>query len=162
MIPVPSLFLWNNDDDPGLGAQLYAVSRPPTGQMWSSIRTPKHGVIFEGGNHGDYMLAGSAPRCAQQGPCNLVRALAADFVTTFVSKYLPPEYAFAAPTWIPDSLIVRQQNLPSPPQQGFYGGPFLLGFSVSAQSQFRSPGTCVQNVLWQTASSTGSTFLIPI
>ena len=88
--------------------------------------------------------------------------LAADFVTTFLGKYLSPEHAFAAFTWVPDCLIVRPRNLPPPPEHGFYAGSFLEGFSVSKQSQSRPSGTCVTDVLWETASSTGSTFLIPL
>ena len=91
-----------------------------------------------------------------------MRPLATDFVTTFLGKYLSPEFAFAAFTWVPDSLIVRPQNLPSPPEHGFYAGSFLEGFSVSKQSQTRPSKTCVTDVLWETASSTGSTFLIPM
>ena len=89
----------------------------------------------------------------------LVRALADDFVTTFMAKYMSPEYAFTAFTWVPDSLIVKPQNLPSPSAGGFYAGSFLQGFSVAAQSQSRPGGACVERVRWQTTGSTGSTFL---
>jgi hypothetical protein len=75
-----------------------------------------------------------------------------------------PTYArdFAAFTWVPDNLFVRPQDLPTPPQNGFYAGGFLPSF---AQAQ-KSPGsqrppsdTCVEKVLWQTPSIQGFMFV---
>jgi dienelactone hydrolase len=158
-IRVPSLFTWNNVDDVVLGAELFNANQSPETQMWFKVGIPKHGVIFEGGNHGDYMLPDSAPRCAQQGKCHLVRLLADDFVTTFLTKYLQPEFAFTAFTWVPDSLFVQPQNLPLPPRGGFYSGSYLQGFAASVQSPTRPSKYCVENVIWETAASTGSTFV---
>jgi hypothetical protein len=158
-IRVPSLFLWDDLDDAQLGAEIFNANRPPATQMWNAIGLPKHGVILRGGNHGDYLLAGSAPRCAQQTTCGLVRLVATDFVTTFIAKYLSPEYAFTAFTWVPDSLFVRPQELPAPPAGGFYSGGYLQAFAASVETSSRPTGSCVEDVMWQTASSAGSTFV---
>jgi dienelactone hydrolase len=152
-ITVPSLLLWNNIDDAGIGAN------PDAGHLWDSVGIPKHGVVFNNANHGDYLLPGSAPTCTQQTQCTLVRALGDDFVTTFMARYLPPEYAFNAFTWVPNSLIVKPQSLPAPSAGGFYAGSFLQGFSVCVQSQTQPQGACVERVRWQTTVSSGETFL---
>jgi pimeloyl-ACP methyl ester carboxylesterase len=159
-IQVPALYLWNDTDDPGLGAVMFNPNQPPSTQLWTKARAPKHGVVFEGGNHGDYMLANSAPRCAQQGACaGRVRAIAADYVTAFVSKYLSPEYAFAAFTWVPDEIFVRPQDLPAPPLNGFYAGGFLQGFGSSHLVDAHPSRGCVETVMWETASSSGTRFV---
>lgn len=158
-IPVPSLFCWNDNDDGGVNANLVQDS------LWPSIKLPKHGVVFMKARHGDYLHPNTAPRCDQSsGPdeCHHVRGLATDFVTTFMAKYLPPQYDFSAFTWVPDHLFVRPQNLPAPPQQGFYAGAFLSSFEASQKYPGSQPApskTCVQRVLWQTPSITGFMFV---
>lgn len=153
-IRVPSLFLWNKQDDATLGAEL------DSGGMWAAVSPTKHGVIFKDGNHGDYMSA-TVPGCSQQSNCGLVRPLGTDFVTTFLSKYLRPEFAFTAFTRIPDSLVVRPQELPQPPANGFYAGSFLLGMDASKQVASKPSAPCSQEIRWHTATSTGTTFLVP-
>jgi len=157
-IRVPALFTWNDIDDPQLGAELFTPKKPAEGQPWFDIGVPKHGVIFHGGNHGDY-LGADAPRCARQGTCFLARSLADDFVTTFMSKYLRPEFAFTAFTWVPETLFVRPQDLPVPPAQGFYAGNYLQGFGASGQASARPAGPCVETVMWETVLGSGSTFV---
>jgi hypothetical protein len=154
-IRVPSLFLWNKiDDRTTFGADLDDFG------AYAPIPPIKHAVIFKTGAHGDYMSS-STPRCMCQSNCNLVRPLGADFATTFLTKYLPPEFAFIAPSFIPDSLIVRpEDDLPPPPANGFYAGSYLLGLSNSRQSPSGS-GACSQEVRWETTSATGTTFLVP-
>lgn len=158
-IQVPSLFCWNDNDDVGFNAKLLMPDVPDDRQLWAAIGTPKHGVIFQGGLHGDYLRPGTAVTCAQNGPCARVPSLAADFVTTFLGKYVPPEYDFSAFTWVPNSLFVRPQSLPAPPANGFYASDFLIGFAASAESASPPLKACVEEVLWQTSWTTGTTFV---
>jgi hypothetical protein len=157
---VPSMFAWNTGDDDPHGAVL--IRPGGASSLWSAIGTPKHAIIF-GSNvmHGDYLTSGTGGTCTQSGSCNLVGPLAADFVTTFLAKYLPPEGDTTAHSLVPDSLIVRPQSLPAPPAQGVYAGAFMTGLSATHASQTTSEGNCVETVQWQTGGSTGSTFLVP-
>jgi dienelactone hydrolase len=158
-LSVPSLFTWNDNDDAPIGAQMITSS---SSQLWDAVHAIKHGVTFEGAQHGDYMRPDSAPRCSQQGPCrSRVRVIAADFLTTFMAKYLSPEFAFTAFTWVPDSLFVRPQDLPAPPANGFYAGAYLTGFENSTFLQSRPEDGCVEDLIWDAASSSGSGFLAP-
>jgi hypothetical protein len=135
------------------------MPRPSTGVMGHSWGGT-HAVIFKTGAHGGYMSS-STPRCPSQSSCNLVRSLDADFATTFLTKYLPPEFAFIAPSFIPDSLIVRpDHDLLPPPADGYYAGSYLLRLSNSRQSSSGSLA-CSQEVRWETTSAAGTTFLVP-
>jgi len=49
---------------------------------------------------------------------------------------------------------------PQSSQQQFYAGSFLSGLSVCKQWNFPAEVPCLESVFWQTASSTGSTYLI--
>jgi dienelactone hydrolase len=163
-IVVPSLFLWNDTDDAPLGAQVYNLSDSSATQMWSSIGTPshpKHGVLFQGAKHGDYLDFEGESRCSR-GPCRLVRPLAADLVTTFLSRYLPPENAPNLASSVPDSLIVWPQDLPAPTLGVGTAGPIFSGLAASRNSlRLQKGATCVEIVLWQTTSNTQMAFLIP-
>ena len=160
----PCLFLWNNSFlDQSQNAVMYLPSEPVAGQLWSLVRAPKHGVCFTGGNHGDYLTPGTTTVC-QQGTCNLVRPLSVDLTTTFLTKYLPPAGLTGIAGLVPDSLIVRPQDLPPPPSQGFYAGGFLGGLATSKQTSSQPDSTkqpCFEQVFWQTSSSLQSTYLIP-
>jgi pimeloyl-ACP methyl ester carboxylesterase len=151
---VPSLFLWNKVDDINLGAELDG------GGMFASVTAPKHAVLFKTGAHGDYM-SGDSPRCSRQSTCALVRPLATDFVTTFLSKYVRPEFAFTAFTFVPESLFVRPQDLPAPPENGFYAGSYLLGMQSSRLVSAQPNIPCSAEIRFATTVSTGTTFLRP-
>jgi hypothetical protein len=65
---------------------------------------------------------------------------------------------------VPDSLIVRPQDLPPPPDNGFYAGLFLGGLASSKQTSSQPDSTkqpFFEQVFWQTSKSQGSTYLIP-
>lgn len=160
----PCLFLWNDSPIDMLnGSIMYQPNNPLAGQNWSFIGAPKHGVFFPGGEHGDYLTSGTAGECGQGG-CNLVRPLSVDLTTTFLTKYLPPGGLTGIASLVPDSLIIRPQNLPPPPKQGFYAGGFLSGLASSKQTASQPDGTkqpCFEQVFWQTSSSHGSIYLIP-
>jgi len=160
----PCLFLWNNSSqDQDVNAVMYLPSEPLAGQLWSYVGTPKHGVCFTGGEHGDYLMSGTSGNCTQ-GACNLVRPLSADVTTTFLTKYMPPGGLTGIAGLVPDSLIVRPQDLPPPPNQGFYAGSFLGGLAASKQTSSQPDSTkqpCFEQVFWQTTASLQSTYLIP-
>jgi dienelactone hydrolase len=161
-IAVPALCLWNDNDDAGLNAQLFRPDLPPAGQPWTILHAPKHAVIFRDGQHADYMQANTAVRCAQGGPCGLVRTLAADFVSAFLSKYMPPEFGSGVVSHVPDNLFVRPQDLPARTfEQEFYAGSFLNAFAGSKLWNFPANVACRETLMWQTPASTGQTYLIP-
>lgn len=152
---VPCLFCWNSNDDRGqVGADMTEDGR------WDLVvARPKHGVVFPNARHGDYLSPNTTSSCSQSlqpGDCRRVPGLTSDFVTTFMAKYMPPQYDFGAFTWVPDSLFVRPQDLPPPPANGFYAGGFLSSFAASQQSSSQPSKTCVESVRWQTASASGS------
>lgn len=155
----PSLFIWNTVDDLTPGAVMGA----PTGQMWSLVGAPKHGMSMAGGGHGDYLVPGSTTTC-NQGTCNLVSQLSVDITTTFLTKYMPPGGLTGIAGLVPDSLIVRPQDFPPPPNHGFYAGAFLGGLAASNQTSSQPDSTkqpCFEQLFWQTGASQGSIYLIP-
>ena len=159
----PSLFLWNTNDDPQLNAEMFRPDQPIDGQFWSLIGTPKHGVRIIGGAHGDYLTSGTSTNCAQ-GDCNLVRPLSVDLTTTFLTKYMPSGGLTGIASLVPDSLFVRPQDLPPPPDNGFYAGLFLQGLASSKQTSSKPDSTkqpCFEQIFWQTNASQESTYLIP-
>jgi len=102
------------------------------------------------------MQPGTAGKCDQSGPCQLVRSVTADFLTAFLAKYMPPEAAVVA-AYVPDSLFVPPGSQPyQSEQQLFYAGSYLIGFAVSKLLTGTTAPACVQNVYWRTASSTGT------
>jgi pimeloyl-ACP methyl ester carboxylesterase len=119
-IGVPSLFSW------GTGfSDVFAAG------WWQQPSGAKHKLEFEEGEHWDYLRGNNSSRCAtQHGPCSLVPSLAADFVTSFLSHYLPPEKWWLLPNTIPHSLIPPPLNLT--PEQEFFAGGHLFGFSEIA------------------------------
>ena len=82
--------------------------------------------MFADGEHWDYLADGSTT-CGSfwRGPCSLVRWLAADFLTTFLSHYMAPERWWSLEGTIPHSLIPPPLDLT--PQQEFYVGGHLQG-----------------------------------
>jgi hypothetical protein len=149
---VPSLFIWNKADDINPGADL------DSGGTYSRITATKHAVAFKTGAHGDY-LDGDSPTCSHQSTCALVRPLSTDFVTTFLSKYVRPEFAFSAFTYVPESLFVRPQNLPNPPLNGFYAGGYLFGMQHSFIQPLAALGDCSAEIRHATPVSTGKNFV---
>jgi hypothetical protein len=79
----------------------------------------------------------------------LQKALAADFVSAFFSKYLPPENWQSLTGIIPDSLIAP---LPSglTPEQAFYEAGHLTGFKMLASSS-----GCSLITHWEHAGNAG-------
>ena len=95
-------------------------------------------------------LPGNNSRCAtQDSPCSLVPSLAADFVTSFLSHYLPPEKWWLLPYTIAHSLIPPPLNLT--PEQEFFSGAHLFGFSQIANS-----AGCSVTHTWEVPVSNGN------
>ena len=154
-IKVPSLFFWVT------GATTDEVLDGPSGQagtgLWKGVKAPTHAVAFQNGHHADYMQPDTAGmRCDQSGPCPLVRSLAADFLTAFLSKYMPPEASAVATSYVPDNLFVAPGSQPFlSPQQQFYAGTYLIGFAASKLLNGTTTSMCVQSIYWRTAASAG-------
>jgi hypothetical protein len=94
-----------------------------------------------------------------------VNPLSVDLTITFLTKYLPPGGLTGIAGLVPDSLIVVPQNLPPPPDQGFYAGAFFNGLGSSQQTSSQPDSTkqpCFEELFWQTGSSQGSIYLIPV
>ena len=123
-LPVPSLFLYGTNDT-------YALAPP----FWFAVPTPKHQVIFEDGNHWDY-LDSSGTTCGEaSGPCGLVDALTADLVTVFLSKQMRV-------VGIPDTLEPPPFTLSG--EQMFYAGNHLTSFDLLPQVG------CAVTIEWST------------
>ena len=152
-IATPSLFLWVT------GATSDEILIGST-NLWPQVRTPTHAVAFVKGHHGDYMQPGSGGSCDQSGPCPWVRPLTADFLTAFLSKYMPPEAAALSPSSIPNSLFMPPGSEPLlSQQQQFYAGSYLIGFAASKTLTSDAKPTCMQNVFWRMAGELGATNL---
>lgn len=95
-------------------------------QQWDALSPPKHRAIFETGEHWDYLPGSvSLPCHSPRGPCPHIPAAAADLLTMFFGKYLPPELSPHLPPRIPSSLFPPRLVLT--PQQSPFAKDYLAG-----------------------------------
>lgn len=95
------------------------------GVIFTEPQGATHKVVIRDGEHWDYFRAGE-PTCALfRGPCGLMRSVAADFLTTFFSHYMPPSQWHLLGSTIPHSLV--PPTLPLTPRQEFFAGGHLQG-----------------------------------
>lgn len=120
-LDLPVMFLW------GTGyTDLYARLDGENAAPWYEPRGATHKVVFTDGEHWDY-LPDRATTCGSwRGPCPLVASLAADFITMFLSHYLPPERWWLLGNTIPHSLLPPPLELS--PRQKLFAGGHLFGF----------------------------------
>jgi hypothetical protein len=124
LLQLPQLFTWGTDAFSERDAAL------PDG-LWEPIRRPRHRAVFADGEHWDYLYRETMPCRSSRGPCRYVGAAAADLVTMFFAKYLPPELWPSLPGQVPDTL--RPPPLVLTPEQEFYAGGHLIGFTLLEQ-----------------------------
>lgn len=105
-IKVPSLFFWVPFDATAVNSTTGEVLLEPPGAAitnatgsWLGVQIRTHAVVFRNGRHADYMQTFTAGKCDQSGPCPWVRSMTADFLTAFLSKYMPPEAAAVTPSY---------------------------------------------------------------
>ena len=123
-VTTPTLLTWGGAFD--LFTQLSDSS-------WGQLPRPRHRAVFTEGLHWDYLPANSVPCASDRGPCTHLAAAAADLVTMFFAKYLPPELATNLPGQIPDDLFPPPLVLT--PEQEFFAGGYLYGMrAMSGQS----------------------------
>lgn len=123
ILRVPKFFCWG---DMEMG-DLIRMERE-----WAADTKPRHKVVFHGGDHFDY-LPPRRTMCGPQTDCApLITMLAADLVTLFFSKYLPPERWPHLPGLIADSLVPPALSLTF--EQEFYAGSHLQAFSRLGRS----------------------------
>ena len=140
---VPKLFFW------GSGEPTFGLPA----SYWNALSTPKHQIVFNQGQHWDYVPAPDTACDSTAGPCDNVDNLAADFTALFVSKYMPPPGGFGDPaTSIPDDL--RPPDVELSVQQEFYTGGHLNSFNGV-------PRDCGCTMKWETANGSGTRMLPP-
>jgi dienelactone hydrolase len=84
-----------------------------------------HKVVIRDGEHWDYFREGGTTCGHFRGPCGLMRSVAADFLATFFSHYMPPSSWTLLGSTIPHSLIPPPLALT--PRQEFFAGGHLQG-----------------------------------
>jgi pimeloyl-ACP methyl ester carboxylesterase len=134
-LSIPKLLIW------GAGSDDAAL----TDDVWDSLLSPKHRVVFSHGNHWDYLPPATVSYCGTGGigVCPDLRFAAFDFVTMFFAKYLQPEFASQIPPRIPSSL--QPPPLVLTQDQKSYAGLYLIGVDlINAQ-----PG-CEYKLDWVT------------
>lgn len=109
-LPVPSAFFYGTND-------IYAAQPTLIGQAPS----PTHRVIFEGGEHWDYLDANRQVCNEPSGPCDLVDELTADLAVVYLSRLLRVAS-------VPASLEPPTIQLTA--EQMFYAGNHLTGLSA--------------------------------
>ena len=144
-LDMPVLFCWGTGM---VDNEYWAVLGENT---WDQIDTPKHKVVFEEGNHWEYLPEGSSSCQTEVGDCaDRMRLFATDYVTTFLSKFMPPETWSNQDLLIPDRLVPPELELSF--DQLFFKGGFLPGLSNIPVS-----GGCDVTHTWTNSSgSTGS------
>ncbi len=99
-----SLFAWGGSP----WESSFAALTGGAALLWDSVPEPKHRLIFNEGEHWDY-LAPDEGRCSggDRGPCySTVGALTREFVTAFLSRYVAPvRHDGTAPITVAPSLL---------------------------------------------------------
>lgn len=119
---VAAMFMWGTGS-----SDLYAQLDGANGALWEEPRGATHKVVFRGGEHWDYLREGRTTCGHWRGPCSLVKSLAADFLATFLSHYVPPQRWTALSGTVPHSLLPPPLDLT--PQQETFAGGHLSGLS---------------------------------
>jgi pimeloyl-ACP methyl ester carboxylesterase len=122
MLNMATMFMWGTGS-----SDLFSALEGGAGSVWQEPPGATHKVVFRDGEHWDYLRDGATSCALFRGPCSVQRPLAADFLTTFLSHYLPPEKWTLLDVTIPHSLIPPPLDLT--PQQEFFAGGHLQGFS---------------------------------
>jgi hypothetical protein len=118
---VPRLFTWGTDPFSERDAIL-------PDSLWSQIALPKHRAVFSNAEHFDYLYAPQLPCRGTTGPCRYVGEAAADLITMFFARYLPPELAPDLPGRVPDTLVPPPLQLTG--EQEFFAGGHLIGMGL--------------------------------
>lgn len=140
-LDVPSLFAWGTGSTDG-----FSSLHEPNDSILSAMQGAIHQVVFRGGEHWDYLPPGAIACETVRGPCTLVRPLAADFVTSFLSHYVPPEKWSSLTSTIPHSLVAPP--LAPTAEQQFYAGGHLQGLAAIAGA-----GQCSVTSSWRVPPS---------
>jgi pimeloyl-ACP methyl ester carboxylesterase len=140
-LSVPSLFMWGGASDQP------AILEGQMQFVWDLIPMPKHKIVFADAGHWLYLSAGDTMCYQASGSCTITHSLAADFATSFFSKYMPPARWSSLESTIPDNL---HAPLPSglTTEEAFYEGGHLMGFKMlpfsegcSVASSWDKPGS---------------------
>jgi hypothetical protein len=121
-LDLATMFMWGTGS-----SDLFANLTGGAEGIFLQPQGAKHRVIFQDGEHFDYFREGSTA-CGRlfRGPCALMRPLAADFLATFLSHYMPPQHWSFLSSTIPHSLVPPPRDLT--PEQEFFAGGHLSGF----------------------------------
>lgn len=119
LLDIPSLLFWGGAGD--LFTQL-------SDAQWQQMRKPRHRVVFEEGEHWDYLSETTVPCSHGAGACPHLASATADLVTMFLGRYLPPEHATSLPQRVPPTLEPPALNLT--PEQEFFAGGYLGGYEA--------------------------------
>ena len=118
--------------------------------LWDSFGYPKYAAEFDG-NHFDYIT--QPPGCGKPvGSCGLIKSVAADLVTLFLSRYVG---IGASRTQIPLDLIPPVAPFTSGKQQ-FFGASRLAGLD-----EIRTANGCSVDLKWKEGTDAGSRHLGP-
>ena len=132
-----TMFMWGTGS-----SDLFANLEGASASVWGEPLGATHKVVFRDGEHWDYLREGATTCAFSRGPCGLTRSVAADFLTTFISHYVPPEKWTLLNTTIPHSLLPPPLDLT--PQQEFFAGSHLTGLS-----QIGSSSECAVTHTWR-------------
>ena len=118
--------------------------------LWDTFEYPKYAASFRG-SHFDYIT--QPPGCGQDvGSCGLIKDVAADLVTLFLSRYLP---VAASKTVIDLNLVPPAAPFTSGTQQ-FYGARRLSGLD-----EIKTAQGCSVALKWRHGNIAGSRHLGP-
>ena len=92
---------------------------------WEAMSRPRHRMVFEEGEHWDYLGNTPVPCRPAASSCPDIQGATVDLVTMFVASHLPPELATNLAERVPDSLEPPELDLT--PEQEFFAGGLLGG-----------------------------------
>ena len=147
---IPKLFTWGT----GFSDAISSTLEGGAAFLWNSVQPFKHSVRFQKGGHWDYLAETKTACATDAAPCKLVEELAADFVTTFMSKYMPPDDSSYVKQLIPDNLVPPE--IAATQKQQFYLGGHLSGLSFLFQQS-----ACKVVETWVSANGAGGPVTLP-
>jgi len=144
-VAMPKLLMWGTSVEE-------EVLLVPVGDWETRLPARSHVVELSEAGHWDYLPAGRSG-CVGEHGCRLLPQLAADLVTTFFGRYLPPERWTdpPVPAWLPWFRV--GPSLEPPPlllttEQRFFAGGHFKAWKALGQA-----ASCSLTLHWRTNGS---------
>ncbi len=160
---IPSLFMLGtgtDDEKVGSSQPMQAANCDPAGHarepfLWDAISDPVHSVVFDGGQHWDYLADFT---CGESnGPCPVQWLLTGDVLVTFFSRYMPTVLTLPVREDLVPPTSVEIAATANMLAGGSYPADFLKGYMIGRNTFLKYP--CAAFFRWRTLKKFGQQWL---